>query len=110
MGTCKNASTHEELLDKHHRDVTFEPGEYVYLKIDSWKQRAMRKKYNFKLAKKFYGPFKILQKIRLVAYRLELPIASQIHPIFHVSWLKKRIRDPNEVVQDLPSIDEEGQL
>ena len=53
--------------------MTFEPGQYIYLKLDPRRQRALRKKFNFKLAQKYYGLFKILQRIGKVAYHLELP-------------------------------------
>ena len=96
--------------DQQHEEVTFEPRQYVYLKIDAKWQRAIRKRFNFKLAKKYYDPFKKLQRIGKVAYQLELPASSQLHPVFHVSWLKERIGDPTEVVQDLPILDEEDRL
>ena len=37
---------------------------------------------------KYYGPFKVLQKVGPVAYKLELPLDSKIHLIFHGSNLK----------------------
>ena len=44
-----------------------------------------------KLSPKYYGPYKVLQKIGTMAYKLEFLASSWVHPIFHVSWLKKVI-------------------
>ena len=61
-----------------------------------------------KLSPKYYGPYKVLQKISTMAYKLELPTSFQVHPIFHVSCLKKVIGDNVQVQTMLQKIDEQG--
>ena len=56
-----------------------------------------------KLAPRFIGPFEILQKVGPVAYRLALPPAlASIHDVFHVSMLRRYIRDPSHVISYQP--------
>ena len=63
-----------------------------------------------KLSRKYYGPYKLLRKIGTMAYKLELPEASWVHPVFHVSYLNKVIGDklPGQTI--LPKLDEEGKI
>ena len=96
--------------DEGRRMVSFEVGDYVYLKLQPFGQRTLRKKLNLKLAKKYYGPFKVLERLGEVAYRLELPPSSKLHPVFHVTVLKKRIGDPSLIVDELPRFDDEGRM
>jgi hypothetical protein len=46
-----------------------------------------------KLSPKYYGPYKVLQNIGTMAYTLAFPASSRVHSVFHVSFLKKVLRD-----------------
>ena len=52
----------------------------------------------------------MLQNIGTMAYKLELPASSRVHPIFHVSCLKKVIGENISVQTILPELDEEGKI
>ena len=63
-----------------------------------------------KLSPKYYGPYKVLQKIGTMAYKLELLVSSRVHPFFHVSCLKKVIGDNIPVQTILIELDEEEKI
>jgi hypothetical protein len=89
-------SRQKSYADHRRRELSFEVGDFVYLMVS-----PMRGLHYFKvrgkLAQRFVGPFKILEKRGEVAYQLELsPQLSDVHDIFHVSQLKKCLRVPKE--------------
>ena len=63
-----------------------------------------------KLSPKYYAPNKVLQKIGSMTYKLELPASSRVHPVFHVSYLKKLINYKIPVQMILPKPDKEGKI
>ena len=75
---------------------SFAVGDWVYLRLQLYKQTLVHNKKLGKLAPRYYGPFKVLQKIGEVSYKLDLPLGSLIHPVFHVSNLKAKLG--NQVV------------
>jgi hypothetical protein len=85
-------SRRKSYADKRRRDLSFEIGDFVYLKVS-----PMRGTHRFrvkgKLAPRYVRPFKIIDRKAEVAYQLELPPQlSEVHDVFHVSQLKKCLR------------------
>ncbi|GJS11082.1 integrase, catalytic region, zinc finger, CCHC-type containing protein [Tanacetum coccineum] len=81
--------------DKRPKPLEFEVGDQVLLNVSPWKG-VVRFRKKGKLAPRYVGPFEILERIGLVAYRLRLPEElSSVHDIFHVSNLKKCLADAN---------------
>jgi hypothetical protein len=95
---CVAQSRQKSYPDHRRRELSFEVGDFVYLKMSP--MRGLRHfKVRGNLAPRFIGPFKILEKKGEVAYQLELPPQlSDVHDIFHVSQLKKCLRVPEEQI------------
>jgi hypothetical protein len=55
------------------------------------------------LAFRFFGPYRVIGKVGTMTYRLELPPSSSIHPVFHVSQLKKAVGAHQSVNDEPPS-------
>jgi hypothetical protein len=74
--------------DKKRLPHNFKQGDWAFVKLRPHRQVSVAGHRVNKLAKRYYGPFKLLRAIGEVAFELELPASSRIHPIFHVSQLK----------------------
>lgn len=90
--------------DKHRSERKFAEGDWVYLKLQPHRQITVAGVRNQKLGSKYYGPFEVVQRIGTVAYKLNLPPGSLIHPVFHVSQLKAKVGDTQVVYPVLPLI------
>lgn len=95
--------------DSCHREVEFEVGDWVLLKLQPYRQVSLASSANKKLSARFFGPFKILQRIGNVAYKLELPDTVKFHALFHVSFLKRFHGSPN-INPTLPPVQMEAVL
>ncbi|GJR26661.1 hypothetical protein Tco_1102893 [Tanacetum coccineum] len=85
-------------VDKRRRPLEFEVGDKVMLKVAPWKG-IMRFGKRGKLNPRYIGPFRIIERIGLVAYRLELPQElSRVHNVFHVCNLKNFLSDDTLVI------------
>ena len=101
----------KQQADQHRSERSFDVGDWVFLRLQSYKKMSLKQaKKDNKLLPKYYGPYKVLQKIGTMAYKLELPASSQVHPIFHVSCLKKVIGENLPVQTIFPELDEEGKF
>ncbi|GJY88856.1 hypothetical protein Tco_0503484, partial [Tanacetum coccineum] len=79
--------------DLKRKPMEFQVGDKVMLKVSPWKG-VVRFGKQGKLIPRYVGPFKVLKKVRTVAYKLELPQElSRVHNTFHVSNLKKCYSD-----------------
>ncbi|KAD4888768.1 hypothetical protein E3N88_20841 [Mikania micrantha] len=86
-------SRQKSYADKRRKSLEFQVGDMVLLKVSPWKG-VIRFGKKGKLAPRYVGPFKVLERIGKVAYKLDLPQElSNIHPTFHVSNLKKCLAD-----------------
>jgi hypothetical protein len=73
------------IADQKMTDFQFAVGDQVLLKLQPYTQSSIANMPFPKLAFKYFGPYKVLERIGAVAYRLELPANSLIHNVFHIS-------------------------
>ncbi|KAA0036007.1 pol protein [Cucumis melo var. makuwa] len=95
-------SRQKSYADIRRKDLEFEVGDMVFLKVAPMKG-VLRFAKKGKLSPRFVGPFEILERIGPVAYRLALPPSfAAVHDVFHISMLRKYVADPTHVVDFEP--------
>jgi hypothetical protein len=91
-------SHQESYANKRHRPLEFKVGDHVYLRVLLMKG-VKRFGMKGKLTPHYIGPFPILEKSGIVAYKLDLPPSlAGVHDTFHISQLKKCFKAPMDVV------------
>jgi hypothetical protein len=58
----------KQLADSYRRDIEFNDGNLVFLKLHPYHQHTLFKRASQKLAHRFYGPFPIEKRIGKVVY------------------------------------------
>ena len=95
--------------DRHRVARSFQLGDWVYLKLQPYRQRTLAYKGKWKLSPRYFGPFQVIQLVGKVSYKLALPPESKIHPVFHVSCLKLKLGRQVTPFPTLPPVDDIGQ-
>ncbi|KAL0417133.1 UNVERIFIED_CONTAM: Transposon Tf2-11 polyprotein [Sesamum latifolium] len=87
-------------VDKHRREMEYEVGDKVFLKVSPWKG-ILRFGRQGKLSPRYIGPYEIIERIGPLAYRLALPMELlQIYDVFHVSLLRRYRSHPSHVIRE----------
>jgi ribosomal protein L21E len=98
----------KKFADLHRTERQFTVGDMVYLKMEPYRLAAFGFRGTIKLHTKYYGPFKVLQRVGNRAYRLQLLAGVKIHPVFHVSQLKIHLGAKAVPSPDLPLLHADG--
>jgi hypothetical protein len=78
--------------------------------MQPFRERALGLGNALKLSSKFYGPFRVLQRVGSVSYKLQLPHGTQLHDVFHVNQLKKHLGAKAVPNPTLPALTVDGKI
>jgi hypothetical protein len=89
--------------DKKRSPRTFQVGDSVFVKLQPYVQVSVAPRAHHKLAFRYYGPYSVLKRINPVVYEVQLPENSKIHPVFHVSQLRRVLTPGTTASTTLPA-------
>lgn len=81
----------KQYADQNRSERSFEVGDWVFLRLQPYKQTSFFIGKDYKLAPQFYGPYKVIKIVGMVTYLLQLLSTAGVHLVFHVSMLKKKV-------------------
>jgi hypothetical protein len=96
--------------DKNRQERQLLVGDMVYLKLQPYRHTSLSLHRCIKLHSKYYGPFRVLEKIGNTSYKLLLPDGCKLHPTFHVSQLKKHLGPKAIPTANLPLLNPDGTI
>lgn len=77
--------------DSKHKPIFFNIGDYISLRLHRGYNIPGLSERNVKIEQQFAGPFKIIERVGQLAYRLELPPAMKVHPVISIAHLEPAI-------------------
>lgn len=100
----------KQMADKKRTERTFMVGDWVHSRLKPYRQTIVALRRNMKLNPRYFVSYKVIRKIEKVSYKLLLPATTNIHLVFHVSLLKKKIGDNAVVSSIFPVTDESSKV
>lgn len=91
--------------DAHCIDRSFAVGDEVYLKLQPFRQKSVVLRSNLKLTGKYYA---LLRYLRRLVKWLTVCSFHRVHDVFHVSFLKKHIKNGSQLISQLLILDQSG--
>jgi hypothetical protein len=79
----------KDQADRHRIDRQFTVDDWVFLKVQPYVQKSIADRASHKLAFRYFGPFQVAARVGEVSYKLKLPEQALIHPVVHVSLLRR---------------------
>ncbi|KAK9672296.1 hypothetical protein RND81_12G090300 [Saponaria officinalis] len=99
----------KKMADKRRTEKELAVGDMAYVKLQPYRQQSVLRRTCAKLSPRYFGPFVVERKVGQVSYKLKLPSQARIHPVFHISLLRKH-EGPAPIVSSLPEMDDMQQI